>query len=97
MTTAKELFQKRPPDGSQSLAQWWVSIARDDRFLMVLSFCRAHLMESKPNAVQIEGAEMAINALLTLSDAEDLGAEMPTPGISHDFYPTKTDNVTTPN
>lgn len=96
MTTAKELFQKRPADGSQSLSQWWVTTVRDDRFLMVLSFCRAHLMESKPNAVQIEGAEMALSAMQTLCDPEELSTELPTPGIHHNFYPHKTENVTQP-
>lgn len=85
MTTAKQLFQRKDPDGKQSLAQWWASVCHDDRFLTVLTYCRADFMEMTPTQGQIEGAAMLSEILQHLSDNEPAFEDYPTPGLQHTF------------
>lgn len=84
MTNAKELFLRPHPDGKPGLAQWWVAIARDDRFLQVLTYCRADLMESTPSQEVLRGAEAMVATLLTICNNEpDRKGDIPSPGINH--------------
>lgn len=85
MTSSKTLFLRKDPDGKQSLAQWWTSICRDPRFDLVLMHARAELMELKTRHEHIVGAEVMINTLLTLPDAEEPLAEYPNPNLHHHF------------
>lgn len=89
MTAAKQLFQRKDPDGQQSLASWWTSVVNDDRFNMVLTCTRAELMEFKPKQDELAGAEMAIATLMTLAYNEESSREFPSPGLQHDFNPPK--------
>lgn len=89
MTTAKTLFLKPDPKGGESLALWWTRISHDDRFLEVLTYARADMMEGKPKQEEMVGAENLAQTLLTLSDNPDLGTEIPTPGIVHRIEPKK--------
>lgn len=83
MTSSKALFQRKDPDGKQSIAQWWASVVHDDRFAMVTTCARAEIMELRPTQPQVEGAELALATLLTLSDNEPTTADFPSPGLQH--------------
>lgn len=87
MTTAKHLFLQRA-EGKPSLADWWVTIAHDPRFEMVVTYARAHISESVPEREQLRGAELALGTLLTLSDNEPEGSvQIPSPGLHHSLDP----------
>lgn len=94
MTHSKSLFQRKDPEGKQSLAQWWASVVHDDRFSLVLTCARAEMMELRPEQSQIEGAELILATLLTLSDNEPEVTEFPSPGVHH-HLPTKGEQPTT--
>lgn len=83
MTNSKALFQRKDPDGKQSIAQWWASVVHDDRFAMVLTCARAEIMEIQPPQAQIAGAELILETLVTLSDNEPDVTEYPSPGLQH--------------
>ena len=87
MTQAKALFLKPDKDG-QSLAQWWVAIARDDRFDRVLLHLRASLLESAPTPEEQRGIQLALDNLLTLADNENQTIPFPSPGLHHHFDKT---------
>lgn len=90
MTLSKQLFLKKDPNTGESLSQWWASICHDPRFLMVLTFSRAEMMESRPTAAELQGVELAFSVLLTLSDNEEGPGDYPTPGLHHVFTINKT-------
>lgn len=83
MTSSKALFQRKDPDGKQSIAQWWASVVHDDRFAMVVTCARAEIMEMRPTQPQIEGAEEVLATLLTLSDNEPDTTDFPSPNLIH--------------
>lgn len=83
MTNSKALFIRPDPDGNQSLSQWWASVVNDDRFAMVLTFARASLMENRPSAETIQGAEIMALTLQTLSENETSSTTFPSPGLHH--------------
>ena len=88
MSAAKQLFLRKEP-GKQSLSEWWVTVIHDERFQMVLTFARAETMECRPTQPQMEGAEMMLATLMTLSDNEETFTAYPNPGIVHTM-PVKT-------
>lgn len=85
MTTGKQLFLQKGPEGQPSLAAWWVSVIHDPRFLLLLTCARAETMELKPTQAQMEGGEMMLTTLLTLPEAEETFTEMPSPNLHHNF------------
>lgn len=90
MTNAKELFLRPSADSKPTIAQWWASVVRDERYTLVATFARAETMELRPTQAQMEGAEMMLNTLKTLCDAEDTSAIIPESGLHHNFDVPKT-------
>lgn len=77
----------------KELANWWVGIARDERFERVCALARAELFESDLTPDRLRGANDAISTLTHFADNEDNGRKFPNPGLHHQM-PGKTPEKT---
>lgn len=68
---------------NRELVKWWVSIARDDRFELVITHAKAILMSNLKNSDQIQGVESLIATLETMTDNPEGDTPFPTPGLIH--------------
>ncbi len=82
MSAGKELFQRKT-EGKALLAGWWATVVNDPNFAMVLACARAEVMEARPPQAHIEGAELMLGTLKTLSDNEPGEFAYPSPGLHH--------------
>ncbi len=74
----KDLFQTKKP-----LRNWWAHTVDDPMWGEVLLHARSAFIEMGPSEAELKGARIYEQLLTALAEADDLGAELPNPGLIH--------------
>ena len=67
----------------KELANWWVAVARDERFERVCALARAELFEADLTPERLKGANDVIATLTQFADNEATAKKFPNPGLRH--------------
>ncbi len=76
---------------NKELTSWWVSVAHDDRFELLMTHVRAELAETSEGWDRLKGANAALDLIATITDSDHSSAIIPTSGIDHNFNKPKSD------
>jgi hypothetical protein len=78
MDTGKDILLKNKP-----LAEWWISVANDNRFSEVIALVRSDLCFNPWGREEFSAANSALNALAQIVASDRVSTEMPKSGIIH--------------